>query len=154
MPIPQGERAPSVLRELQSRGTGVVYISHRLAEIFALASAVVVLRDGAVVASERVSEIDTHDLIRAMVGEKLSQVEEELQGLLLTIPNRPDPACPVGATEADNPEVRRWGTPRQLDFAPQAAQRQAMNAREPAMPGNISRLAGPWRDRAKSWNDE
>lgn len=54
------------------------------------------------------------------LDDELRQVEEELQGLLLTIPNLPDPACPVGATEADNPEVRRWGTPRQLDFAPQA----------------------------------
>ncbi len=60
--------------------------------------------------SARIKELD----------EVLRQVEDELRGLLLTIPNLPDPACPPGRSEADNPEVRRWGTPRAFDFEPKA----------------------------------
>ena len=60
--------------------------------------------------SARVKELD----------EALRQVEDDLRGLLLTLPNFPDSACPVGSSEADNPEVRRWGTPRLFDFEPKA----------------------------------
>ncbi len=60
--------------------------------------------------SNRIKELD----------EELRQVEEDLKGLLLTIPNLPDAACPVGASEEDNPEVRHWGTPRDFAFEPQA----------------------------------
>ncbi|TLM65318.1 MAG: serine--tRNA ligase [Deltaproteobacteria bacterium] len=60
--------------------------------------------------SARIKELD----------EELRRVEDELRGLLLTIPNLPDSACPVGGSEADNREVRRWGTPRDFPFEPKA----------------------------------
>ena len=60
--------------------------------------------------SARVKELD----------EVLRQVEDDLRSLLLTLPNFPDAACPVGSSEADNPEVRRFGTPRAFDFEPKA----------------------------------
>ena len=41
--------------------------------------------------------------------------DEELRALLLSVPNLPHETTPVGADESQNPEVRRWGTPR--DFA-------------------------------------
>ena len=41
----------------------------------------------------------------------------ELQALLMTLPNLPHESVPVGAGEADNVEVRRWGTPKTFDFA-------------------------------------
>ena len=53
------------------------------------------------------------------LDEELRQVEDELRGLLLTVPNLPDAACPLGSSEADNLEVRRWGTPRHFAFPPQ-----------------------------------
>jgi seryl-tRNA synthetase len=52
--------------------------------------------------------------------EDLRQVEEELRGLIMVLPNIPHEDCPRGASEEDNREVRRWGTPRQFDFAPLA----------------------------------
>ncbi|HEX9874199.1 MAG TPA: serine--tRNA ligase [Deferrimonas sp.] len=52
------------------------------------------------------------------LDDELKVVEEGLQTLLLTIPNLPHPQSPVGASEEDNREVRRWGTPREFDFAP------------------------------------
>lgn len=49
----------------------------------------------------------------------LKGVEEELQMILLTVPNIPHESSPVGASEEDNREVRRWGSPREFDFPPQ-----------------------------------
>ena len=46
--------------------------------------------------------------------------EGQLRDIMLNIPNVPHPSVPVGHSSADNQEVRRWGTPRQFDFAPQA----------------------------------
>ncbi len=50
--------------------------------------------------------------------EELKRVEEELNDLLLRIPNLPHPSVPVGEDENDNVEVRRWGEPPKFDFEP------------------------------------
>lgn len=55
---------------------------------------------------DRIKELD----------ESLKQVEDELNGLLLTIPNIPHESVPVGATEDDNVEARQWGEIPQFDF--------------------------------------
>lgn len=47
-------------------------------------------------------------------------INEEVEALLLTIPNIPQDGIPVGADESANVEVRRWGTPRQFNFKPLA----------------------------------
>jgi seryl-tRNA synthetase len=49
---------------------------------------------------------------------ELAEVEAQRDALLLTIPNLPHDSVPVGASSADNAEVRRWGTPRAFDFEP------------------------------------
>jgi seryl-tRNA synthetase len=48
----------------------------------------------------------------------LAAVEEELEKVLLGIPNLPHPSVPVGAEPEDNPEIRKWGTPPSFPFAP------------------------------------
>ncbi len=48
---------------------------------------------------------------------RLEAIQAELQTLLLAVPNMPHESVPVGADEHDNVEVRRWGTPRTMDFA-------------------------------------
>ncbi len=48
----------------------------------------------------------------------LKSVEAELADLMLRIPNAPETDTPVGAGEADNVEVRRWGTKPSFDFEP------------------------------------
>ncbi|GKS88057.1 serine--tRNA ligase [Acidovorax sp. SUPP2539] len=48
---------------------------------------------------------------------RLEQLQGELHALLLAVPNLPHESVPVGADEAGNVEVRRWGTPRAFDFA-------------------------------------
>lgn len=64
----------TVVRELRTSGVGIIYISHRLEEIFALADRVTVLRDGATVGTNRVDEINEHSLIGMMIGREVSHI--------------------------------------------------------------------------------
>ena len=48
---------------------------------------------------------------------RLEQIQPEMQTLLLAVPNLPHESVPVGADESANVEVRKWGAPRQFDFA-------------------------------------
>jgi rhamnose transport system ATP-binding protein len=64
----------AVVRDLRQQGVGVIYISHRLEEIFALADRVTVLRDGQSVGTRAVSGIDEAGLIRLMVGREVAQI--------------------------------------------------------------------------------
>ena len=57
-----------IVRLLKERGVAIIYISHRLVEVFQLADRVTVLRDGRYVDSKPVAETTEGDLIRMMVG--------------------------------------------------------------------------------------
>ncbi len=57
-----------VIRDLQQRGIGIIYISHRLDEVFHLADRVTVLRDGAHIATRRIADVTREQLIEMMVG--------------------------------------------------------------------------------------
>jgi seryl-tRNA synthetase len=50
--------------------------------------------------------------------ERIAELDEALRQFMLTVPNIPHASVPVGQGAADNVEVRRWGAPPQLDFAP------------------------------------
>ena len=50
------------------------------------------------------------------VDERLKQEDEALQNLLMTVPNLPHPATPLGGSENDNVEVRSWGNPPAFSF--------------------------------------
>jgi seryl-tRNA synthetase len=47
---------------------------------------------------------------------ELEDIQNRLSDLMLGMPNLPHESVPAGKSEADNVEVRRWGTPRQFDF--------------------------------------
>jgi seryl-tRNA synthetase len=49
---------------------------------------------------------------------ELPEIVEELNNLLMVIPNIPDESVPVGKDENDNPVIRTWGEIREVDFAP------------------------------------
>lgn len=51
----------------------------------------------------------------AQLSAKRAEVEEKLNDLLMGTPNMPADSTPVGKDENDNPEVRRWGTPRDFE---------------------------------------
>ena len=50
-------------------------------------------------------------------AERLEVIQSELQSMLMAVPNLPDASVPVGPDETANVEVRRWGIPKQFDFA-------------------------------------
>jgi seryl-tRNA synthetase len=54
------------------------------------------------------------------LDEQAKACDERLREVLRLVPNVPHSSVPVGRSSADNQEVRRWGQPRQFDFAPQA----------------------------------
>ncbi|MBW6512822.1 MAG: serine--tRNA ligase [Desulfuromonadaceae bacterium] len=58
--------------------------------------------------SNRIKELD----------EELRSVEGDLRDFLLTLPNLPHAACPLGTSEEDNVEVSTWGTPTTFEFKP------------------------------------
>jgi rhamnose transport system ATP-binding protein len=68
------ERLFAIVRLLRGRGVGIIYISHRLEEVFLLADRVTVLRDGEHVATKPVAETDRDDLIHMMVGRRIEQL--------------------------------------------------------------------------------
>jgi seryl-tRNA synthetase len=57
------------------------------------------------------------DRVKALDAE-LKAVDEAIEALLVQVPNVPHPSVPPGKSDADNVEVRRWGTPREFAFTP------------------------------------
>jgi len=71
LPHDEVERLFAMVREVRDAGTSVLYVSHRLDEIFELADRVTVLRGGRVIATQSVSDIDAAELASLMVGEEV-----------------------------------------------------------------------------------
>ncbi len=72
----------SLVRRLRDDGTAIIFISHRLEELFELADRVTVLRDGNFVGTRQVSEVTRDELIRMMVGRTISNLypkDEEIR---------------------------------------------------------------------------
>ena len=74
-------------------------------------------RRGEDAADEQARMREVGERIKALEAE-LKSVDGEMEGLLLQIPNVPDPSVPPGQTEDRNVEVRGWGRPREFAFAP------------------------------------
>jgi ribose transport system ATP-binding protein len=66
------EQLYALVRRLQRRGIGVLYVSHRLKEVFDLASRITVLKDGRRVTTLDTADTDADQLVRHMVGRELS----------------------------------------------------------------------------------
>jgi ABC-type sugar transport system ATPase subunit len=66
------ERLFALIRGLRSRGVSVVYVSHKMDEIFRIADRVTVLRDGQTVGTRAAASTDSGELIRMMVGRELN----------------------------------------------------------------------------------
>jgi putative xylitol transport system ATP-binding protein len=75
-----GERETDILfeaiRSLQAHGVGIIYVSHRIADIFSIADSYTVLRDGRFVETGAVANIDRQRLISLIVGRSLSDHEK------------------------------------------------------------------------------
>ncbi len=71
---PETQSLFNVIRELRQEGVGIVYISHRLQEIFTICDRVTVMRDGQFVAESATSDLNEESLIELMVGRKLQDL--------------------------------------------------------------------------------
>jgi ribose transport system ATP-binding protein len=63
-----------IIRDLKAHGISIIYISHRMAEIFSLCDRVTVFRDGRYVSTERVTGVTPDDVVRRMVGREITQL--------------------------------------------------------------------------------
>ncbi|MGB1287744.1 MAG: sugar ABC transporter ATP-binding protein, partial [Aggregatilineales bacterium] len=85
------EQLFNIVRLLRERGVGIVYISHRLNEIFELADRVTVLRDGQYVGTQDVSDTTEPELISMMVGRTIDnlfpKMESEIKDVVLEVRN-------------------------------------------------------------------
>lgn len=70
----EASRLDAILRDLRAKGLGLVYISHRLDEVFGLADRITVLRDGASVSTLTAVEATQELLIRHMVGREIAEL--------------------------------------------------------------------------------
>ncbi len=63
-----------IIRRLRNEGTAIVYISHKMDEIFEISDDITVFRDGQYIATEEAKNLDTNQLINLMVGRELDQM--------------------------------------------------------------------------------
>ena len=79
------------VRLLRERGVGIVYISHKLSEVFEIADRVSVLRDGAYIGTHNVADVTESELINMMVGRTIDQLfpkqEAEIGEVVLELRN-------------------------------------------------------------------
>ena len=74
LPADDAERLFKVLKRLRERGVGMIYVSHRLDEIFRVADQVAVMRDGQLVCRKAITDTDPQDLVRQIVGREPEQL--------------------------------------------------------------------------------
>ncbi|MDT3422211.1 inositol transport system ATP-binding protein [Pseudomonas protegens] len=79
----------SIIADLKAQGKGIVYITHKMNEVFSIADEVAVFRDGAYIGLQRADSLDGDSLISMMVGRELSQLfpqrEKPIGELLLKV---------------------------------------------------------------------
>ena len=97
----------AVVKDLRASGVGVIYISHRLDEIFQLADRVTVLRDGESVGTNHVAAMNESLLIKLMVGREVSAIyppaESEAGNVVLSLKHL---GCSAGGVRDVSLEVR------------------------------------------------
>ncbi|MEP6757265.1 MAG: sugar ABC transporter ATP-binding protein [Chthonomonadales bacterium] len=63
-----------LMRQLKSEGVAVIYISHRLEEIFEVCDRVTIMRDGEFISTDNIGDLTREDIIKKMVGRELTQM--------------------------------------------------------------------------------
>lgn len=85
------ERLHDIIRQLREAGTAVIYITHKMDEVFAISDEITVFRDGTWVATEKAKDMNREKLISLMVGRELNQlfpkVEAEIGEVVLEVEN-------------------------------------------------------------------
>ncbi|MBU1336029.1 MAG: sugar ABC transporter ATP-binding protein [Alphaproteobacteria bacterium] len=94
----------AVVRDLRAQGLSIVFISHKLSELFAISDRLTVLRDGHHIATNDIAQITADDVIRMMVGRHLGDLY-------------PPKAAQMGGTVFECSGVSRFGYVRDLSFS-------------------------------------
>ncbi|GAA2780549.1 sugar ABC transporter ATP-binding protein [Crossiella cryophila] len=108
----ESARLQGILRELAAEGTAIVFISHHLAEVLAIADRITVLRNGKSVATRAAAGVGATELVRLMVGRDLAE----------EYPPRPATARAPGAELLRAEALRVHGGAGELDFAVHAGE--------------------------------
>src|SRR5439155_23810152 len=81
----------AIVKQLCERGVAILFVSHRLEEVFMIADRLTVFRDGAHIITAPVSEMTTEEIIKHMVGRELSNLfpkgEAEIGEVVLEVRN-------------------------------------------------------------------
>ena len=128
------------IRDVRRRGVAVIYISHKLDEIFRIADAVTVLRDGRHVATHDIGEVNEQRLIAWMVG-------RELQAVF------PKSSAEPGAVALEVRGLTRPGEFRDVSFQVRRGEIVGIAGLMGAAARNWSTPCSAWRppDPARSW---
>jgi ABC-type sugar transport system ATPase subunit len=105
---PEIERLFTLVRGLKETGMGIVFVSHWLEEVFAIADRITVLRDGRLVATAPADELDPRTVVRMMVGEEVSE--------------RPLEERPIGEPRLEVRNLSRAGALTDISFALRAGE--------------------------------
>jgi ribose transport system ATP-binding protein len=62
------------IRKLKKKGIGIIYISHRLEEVFQICDYLTIMRDGSVVAEKNITEVTSESIIRMMIGRDIKEM--------------------------------------------------------------------------------
>jgi len=132
------DNLPLIEQEMQQRGLDPAEIIGRFGELDARRRRAITEAENLKAKRNRASEqiaqlkknkqdatalIEETKTLREQIQEHekaAEQLDTELRGLLVGIPNVPHASVPVGSAAEDNKEVRRWGEPPKFDFAPKA----------------------------------
>ena len=69
----ESQKLGEIIRNLASEGRVIIYITHKLKEVFSVSDVVTVMRSGTVISTEKTSEVDEDRLVQMMIGERLSR---------------------------------------------------------------------------------
>jgi len=90
------ERLMTVMRNLRAANKAVIFVSHRLDEVFAISDFITVMRDGATVSANSCSSTDLQTVIKEMVGRELTELfpktEHPIGDVVLEVSNLTNPA--------------------------------------------------------------
>ncbi len=82
---------------------------------------------GALMGQKKLEEAEARKLETKELGDRITQLDKQVHetieaqdAILLALPNMPHLSVPEGASEDDNPEIRRWGSPLKVDFSPKS----------------------------------
>lgn len=69
-----------IIRDLKARGVAIIYISHKMDEIFKISDTITILRDGKYIGTKRANELDEKGLIKMMVGREIDHLFPDKEG--------------------------------------------------------------------------